>query len=641
MGKEKHKKAPAPTGLASLLDDTDEEEAKRIAWELAHPKPKGEKKEGAPAVHVEWDTIAAQLREDREKSENKRIEDEAARNTQLALITNAPPEKTEKPFHSDESSEEEEEQIDKKTSEPPWMERFRERHLRAFKMGIAKAIKKMKEDEKLTPQEEDYVRQFITHKKLLANYNEAVKEGRWHAPVLIDERNQPTDEEVEAMKKLYKPYRDQATMLRKMTERVTTYHEPINNSWKPRMWRESRKSMIAKPVRHTGRERPDKFINKRSETLDYPPRTAAQLVEHAREIIAEMRKKRKAQEKEEHIERATLQKGHTPTRIVAPDTTKTPTITEGENEKTSESEATAAEEGSEEIEEKGESQPEAAVQPPPPPQHKGTPNILAEAWRELVEGDTSNEEGEGKGEREEQNEDAEGARLRELIASVEAKLKEVRAAKERGNRIEAPSPEPVEMEQEVEPEPPPEQEPEPEPEEVPEPVAELAPPPPAKRKNYKHDTTLTGNGRWANIARERAQYFTTLLRQLRPHDPNLALYDGHEITPEEWNAGGFSMATSYFIRPDRASRYVTFARQERKRKEREGGVSRLQDELDEKHVDDFIDLTTKEDEPPPPKSFWGEFANRGAEKTPKRTKITAHTGKTFQGRHGRPAPPTK
>jgi hypothetical protein len=83
---------------------------------------------------------------------------------------------------------------------------------------------------------------------------------------------------------------------------------------------------------------------------------------------------------------------------------------------------------------------------------------------------------------------------------------------------------------------------------------------PTKRKNFKVSANLD-NSEWADIAKDRARFFTSLFKKIPPEG-----FDGREITTQEWNAGGFTEEVREKIAPDRASQYIYFQKRQRKKR---------------------------------------------------------------------------
>ncbi len=82
----------------------------------------------------------------------------------------------------------------------------------------------------------------------------------------------------------------------------------------------------------------------------------------------------------------------------------------------------------------------------------------------------------------------------------------------------------------------------------------------------KHTLLPTGSGPWAQICRDQALIWTGRLQAgVEAGTITDKQYDGHQITPEEWNMGGSTPFLSLKLGPDRRSHYQTFSRKQRQR----------------------------------------------------------------------------
>lgn len=82
----------------------------------------------------------------------------------------------------------------------------------------------------------------------------------------------------------------------------------------------------------------------------------------------------------------------------------------------------------------------------------------------------------------------------------------------------------------------------------------------------KHTLLPTGGGPWAEICRDQALIWTGRLQAgVEAGTITKEQYDGHQITPEEWNMGGSTPFLSLRLGPDRRSHYQTFSRKQRQR----------------------------------------------------------------------------
>ena len=88
--------------------------------------------------------------------------------------------------------------------------------------------------------------------------------------------------------------------------------------------------------------------------------------------------------------------------------------------------------------------------------------------------------------------------------------------------------------------------------------------PKEKRTNFRLNLSLK-KGEWADIARDRAAHFNRIFHETPPKG-----FDGREITPQEWNAGGYSEEVRKTMAKDRSSQYIYF--QKRSRAKRLGEV---------------------------------------------------------------------
>lgn len=80
----------------------------------------------------------------------------------------------------------------------------------------------------------------------------------------------------------------------------------------------------------------------------------------------------------------------------------------------------------------------------------------------------------------------------------------------------------------------------------------------------KHVLLPTGDGPWAQICRDQALIWTGRLQAgVEAGTITKAQYDGHKITPEEWNMGGSTPFLNLRLGPDRRSHYQTFSRKQR------------------------------------------------------------------------------
>jgi hypothetical protein len=84
--------------------------------------------------------------------------------------------------------------------------------------------------------------------------------------------------------------------------------------------------------------------------------------------------------------------------------------------------------------------------------------------------------------------------------------------------------------------------------------------------HLKHNLSPSDGGAWSHICTREAAVWTTRLRgMLSSGQIKKGEYDGHVITPEEWNAGGYSELTKRKIGPERRSHYQRFSRGQREK----------------------------------------------------------------------------
>ncbi len=81
----------------------------------------------------------------------------------------------------------------------------------------------------------------------------------------------------------------------------------------------------------------------------------------------------------------------------------------------------------------------------------------------------------------------------------------------------------------------------------------------------RHNSSATGPGPWAQICKVQARAWTNRLKEaLENGTVKDTDYDGHRITPEEWNIGGSTTFLAARLGPDRRSQYQNFSRNQRK-----------------------------------------------------------------------------
>lgn len=81
-----------------------------------------------------------------------------------------------------------------------------------------------------------------------------------------------------------------------------------------------------------------------------------------------------------------------------------------------------------------------------------------------------------------------------------------------------------------------------------------------------HDLSPTNGKAWSQICTRAAQEWTRKLRkEKKGGEIEEGQYDGHTITPEEWNNGGYNAFLQKRMGPDRRSQYQYFSRNQRKR----------------------------------------------------------------------------
>lgn len=81
-----------------------------------------------------------------------------------------------------------------------------------------------------------------------------------------------------------------------------------------------------------------------------------------------------------------------------------------------------------------------------------------------------------------------------------------------------------------------------------------------------HNLSATDGKAWSQICIRQARDWTKKLRKERKENGiGDGQYDGHTITPEEWNSGGYNEFLQKRMGPDRRSEYQYFSRNQRKR----------------------------------------------------------------------------